>query len=85
MYPWTKFHLIWRTSDFVGPNFPTENMNDKNFEKINNRNTYIYVNLPLYQISVNLKNFGFWDQICPKNMSDKSFEKINMKIGISIW
>ena len=35
MYPWTKFDLISQKSDFVGPNFPKENMNDKNFEKIN--------------------------------------------------
>ena len=35
MCPWTKFHLICQTSDFVGPNFPKENMNDKIFEKIN--------------------------------------------------
>ena len=35
MYPWTKFHLIWRTSRFVGPNFSKENMNDKNLEKTN--------------------------------------------------
>ena len=28
-----KFHLIWQTSDFMGPNFPKENVNDKNFEK----------------------------------------------------
>ena len=35
MYRCPKFHLIWRTSDFVGPNYPKENMNDKNFEKIN--------------------------------------------------
>ena len=32
---------------------------------------YLY----LYQISVNLENFRFWDQICPKNMNDKNFEK----------
>ena len=35
MYPCTKFQLIWRTSNFVGPNLPKENINDKNFEKIN--------------------------------------------------
>ena len=38
----------------------------------------------LYQISVNLENFTFWDYICPKNMDDKKFEKINIKIEISI-
>ena len=35
MYPCTKFHLIWQISDFVEPNFPKENINDKNFEKTN--------------------------------------------------
>ena len=35
MYPCTKFHLIWRTSDFLGPNFLKENVNEKFFEKIN--------------------------------------------------
>ena len=34
MYPCTKFQLIWRTSDF-GTNFAQENMNNKNFGKIN--------------------------------------------------
>ena len=57
-------------------------MNEKNFEKINIK---IEMNLPLYQISVNLKNFRFWDQICPKNMNEKNFEKINVKVEISIW
>ena len=34
MYPCTKFHLIWRTSDF-GKKFAQKDMNDKNFGKIN--------------------------------------------------
>ena len=38
----------------------------------------------MYQISVNLENFRFWDQICPKNVSDKNFEKMNMKFEIRI-
>ena len=38
----------------------------------------------LYQISVNMENFRFWDQIFPKNMNDKNFEKINIKIEISV-
>ena len=38
----------------------------------------------MYQISVNLENFRFWDQISPKNVNDKHFEKINVKIVISI-
>ena len=33
MYPWTKFQLIWRTSDF-GMEFAQKNMNGKNFGKI---------------------------------------------------
>ena len=45
MYPWTKFHLIWQTFDFVGPNFPKENMNDKNFEKIN-----IKIEISIYMV-----------------------------------
>ena len=28
-------HLLWRTSQFVGPNFPKENLKGKNFGKIN--------------------------------------------------
>ena len=32
---------------------------------------YLYI----YQISVNSKNFRFWDLICPKNMNEKNFEK----------
>ena len=39
----------------------------------------------MYRISVNFKNFRFWDQICQKNMSEKNFEKINIKTEISIW
>ena len=42
-----------------------------------------YNNMPLYQISVNLENIRFWDQICPKKY-DKNFERINIKIVISI-
>ena len=38
----------------------------------------------MYQISVNLENFRFWDQICPKNVSDKNFEKMNMKFETRI-
>ena len=40
----------------------------------------------MYQISVNLKNFTFWDQICQKkNMNEKNFEKINVQVKISIY
>ena len=34
MNPFTKFHLIWRTSDF-GTKFAQKNMSDKSFGKIN--------------------------------------------------
>ena len=33
----------------------------------------------MYQISINLKNFTFWDQINPKNMMEKNFEKVTLK------
>ena len=45
MYPWTKFRLIWQASDFVGPNFPNENLHDKNFEKIN-----IKIKISIYMV-----------------------------------
>ena len=40
--------------------------------------------MKLAQILVNLKNFRFWDHICPKKMKEKNFEKINIKAVISI-
>ena len=40
---------------------------------------------PLYEVSVNLKNFGFWDQICPKNMNEKNFERKKIRFQRSIW
>ena len=42
------------------------------------------INMPMYQISVNLENIRSLDQICPKNMTDKKLKKINIKIVISI-
>ena len=66
MYPCTKFQLIWRISDF-GIKFAPKIMNDKNFEKISTKFEIRISNVSLYQILVNLKNFGFGDQICPKN------------------
>ena len=33
MHPYTRFQLIWRTSDF-GTKFAPKNMNSKSFEKI---------------------------------------------------
>ena len=40
----------------------------------------------MYQISVNLKNFTFWDQICQKKYEKKkNFEKINVQVKISIY
>lgn len=44
----------------LGPICP-KNMNEKNFEKIK-----------LNQISVNMENFTFGDQICPKNTLGQS-------------
>ena len=41
-------------------------MNDKNFEKITLTSSQAYSNVRLYEISVNLKDLKFWDQICPK-------------------
>ena len=41
-------------------------------------------NVPLQQISVNLKNVWFWDQICRKNMTEKKVEKNEHKIIISM-
>ena len=60
MYPCTKFQLIWRTSDF-GMKFAQKTRVTKDFAKIN-----IKIVIRTYQISVNLENFSFWDQICPK-------------------
>ena len=57
MYPWTKFHLIWQTSDFVGPNFPKENMNDKNFEKIN-----IKIEISI-SLSTSVPNFSQFEEL----------------------
>ena len=57
MYPYTKFHLIWRTSDFVGPNFLKENMNDKNFEKIN-----IKIEISI-SLSTSAQNFSQFEEL----------------------
>ena len=57
MYPYTKFHLIWRTSDFVGPNFLKENMNDKNFEKIN-----IKIEISI-SLSTSVPNFSQFEEL----------------------
>ena len=60
-------------------------MNEKIFEKIDIKTVLIiYSNVPQYEISVNLANFRFWEQICQKNMNDKNFEKINIKIITSM-
>ena len=34
------------------------------------------------KFSVILKNFRFWEQICPENMNEKSFEKKNKQTNI---
>ena len=59
-------------------------MNKKNFEKLNMKIIISNSNIPLYQISVNLEDFRFWDQICQKNMNDKNFRKVNIKVEIRI-
>ena len=59
-------------------------MNKKNFEKLNMKIKISNSNIPLYQISVNLEDFRFWDQICQKNMNDKNFRKVNIKVEIGI-
>ena len=60
-------------------------MNEKIFEKVNIKTVLvIYSNVPQYQISVNLENFRFWDQICLKKYEWQNFEKINIKIIISM-
>ena len=41
------------------------------------------MNVPVYQISVDLMNFSFRDQICQK-MNDKKFEKISIEFDIRI-
>ena len=51
-------------------------MNEKIFEKVNIKTVLvIYSNVPQYQISVNLENFRFWDQICLKNYEWQKFWK----------
>ena len=59
-------------------------MNKKNFEKLKMKIIISNSNIPLYQISVNLENFRFWDQICQKNMNDTNFKKVNIKVEIRI-
>ena len=67
MYACTKFQLIWRTSDYR-TKFTQKNMNGKNFEKMNIKIVITCSNVPLYQVSVNLKNFKFWHQIFRKKI-----------------
>ena len=57
MYPCTKFHLIWRTSDFLGPNFLKENVNEKNFEKIN-----IKIEISI-SLSTSVPNFSQFEEL----------------------
>ena len=77
MHPSTKLQSIWKTSNFETK--LKKNMTDKNFEKINIKIIIVtqqcHDNSHLHQISVNLENFRFWDQICRKNMNEKNFKK----------
>ena len=50
-------------------------MADKNSEKINIEIEITYRNIPLYEISVNLKNFRFSDQFCPQKIRMKRILK----------
>ena len=59
-------------------------MSDTNFGKMNIKIVITHSNVALYQISVNLENFRFCDQICPKNMNEKKIEKIYIKLKIKI-
>ena len=63
MYPFTKFQLIWRTLDF-GTKFSQQDINGKNFEKIN-----IKFKIPIYPCTnfSQFENFRFWEQIFPQN------------------
>ena len=48
-------------------------MNSKYFKKLHMKPQSEYNNMPLYQISVNLENIRFCDQICPKLYDWQSF------------
>ena len=68
MCPCTKFHLIWRTSDF-GTKFAQKDMNDKNFEKRN-----IKFEMRIYQCTPvqNFSQFGELQLLRP-NLPKKDF------------
>ena len=57
-------------------------MNNKYFEKLHIKTVINLNSVPLYQISVNLENIRFWNQIYPKLYKRSNFEKINIKIVI---
>ena len=59
-------------------------MTEKKVEKNEQNHNKHEAIISIHQISVNLENFKFSDQISPKIMNDKNFEKINIKIIISI-
>ena len=65
MYACTKFQLIWRTSDYR-TKFIQKNMNGKNFEKMNIKIVITCSNVPLCQVSVNLKNLNFGTKFSAK-------------------
>ena len=68
----------------MGPNFPKENMNDKNFEK-----KKIKIEISIWQ-SISVPNFIQSEELqilgpnLPQNTNEKNFEKINIKIEITI-
>ena len=67
-----KFQSIWRTLHF-GTKFAQNYMNDKILKKQTLKPKQACSNVPLQEISVNLENFKFWDQICPKNYEGQIF------------
>ena len=84
MYPFTKFQLIWKTSD-LETKFAPKNVTDKNFEKINIKIVIsVQQSSPLRNFSHSIELQIMGPNFTQKNLTDKKFEKINIKIGISI-
>ena len=70
MYRYTKFQLIWRTSDF-GTNFSPKNMTDKTFEK---KNIKVVISM---QQCTSLQNLSHKLQIMGPNLPPPPKKKIN--------
>ena len=95
LYHWIIFRIIYRkgkfnlqqlcqasfNSDFE-PKFVQKNLNGKNFERTNVK-TRIRTKQCMSVLNlVHLKNFQFWDDICPKKLNGKKIEIINAKNAI---